>query len=307
MRAEVCADERAGYAVVVSRRNSFLNDLFTLATRMHWLAALASAAALWALLDYLSQRWGSGRLAASTLMRGGGGYIILGTFARLLRYVLPAVLVAGAFVGMFTRWRRGHLFAVAANAPLKLLDGMNWQDFEKVVADAFTHNGFGVVERGGAQADGGVDLVLTFPAQSPGGSNPPGAPARRYLVQCKQWKSKPVDVATVRELLGVVAASAADGGFVVSAGEFTSAARAFADGRNIILIDNARLHAMMISNNALWPNGPALERGSAAKAPSCPTCYAVMVKRTAKRGRGAGNPFWGCSKFPDCRGTRLIV
>jgi restriction system protein len=47
---------------------------------------------------------------------------------------------------------------------------------------------------------------------------------RRYLVQCKQWRSKKVHVATVRELLGVVSASGADGGFVVSAGEFTRSA-----------------------------------------------------------------------------------
>ncbi len=27
-----------------------------------------------------------------------------------------------------------------------------------------------------------------------------------------------------------------------------------------------------------------------------------MVLRTAKKGRTAGQQFWGCSAYPDCRG-----
>lgn len=40
--------------------------------------------------------------------------------------------------------------------------------------------------------------------------------------------------------------------------------------------------------------------------PSCPQCSATMVRRTARRGRNAGNRFWGCSRYPACRGTRSI-
>ncbi|MBR1248953.1 thermonuclease family protein [Bradyrhizobium sp. AUGA SZCCT0169] len=29
-----------------------------------------------------------------------------------------------------------------------------------------------------------------------------------------------------------------------------------------------------------------------------------MVLRTARRGRNSGSPFWGCSRYPACRGTR---
>ena len=39
---------------------------------------------------------------------------------------------------------------------------------------------------------------------------------------------------------------------------------------------------------------------------SCPTCDAPMVLRTARRGRNAGGKFWGCTKFPGCRGTRDV-
>lgn len=36
--------------------------------------------------------------------------------------------------------------------------------------------------------------------------------------------------------------------------------------------------------------------------PQCPKCDRPMLKRTARRGANAGNEFWGCSEFPQCRG-----
>jgi len=36
--------------------------------------------------------------------------------------------------------------------------------------------------------------------------------------------------------------------------------------------------------------------------PRCPKCGSEMVLRTAKRGDNQGGRFWGCSKYPECRG-----
>jgi DNA-binding helix-hairpin-helix protein with protein kinase domain len=38
----------------------------------------------------------------------------------------------------------------------------------------------------------------------------------------------------------------------------------------------------------------------------CPRCGSKMVQRFARRGRNAGRPFWGCSRYPTCKGTRSI-
>ncbi|MBZ0315258.1 MAG: DUF2726 domain-containing protein [Anaerolineae bacterium] len=38
-----------------------------------------------------------------------------------------------------------------------------------------------------------------------------------------------------------------------------------------------------------------------AQSPRCPKCGGEMVLRTAKSGANAGNRFWGCSNYPDCR------
>lgn len=39
---------------------------------------------------------------------------------------------------------------------------------------------------------------------------------------------------------------------------------------------------------------------------ACPRCGQPMVKRMARRGRNAGSYFFGCSRYPVCKGTRNI-
>jgi restriction system protein len=46
------------------------------------------------------------------------------------------------------------------------------------------------------------------------------------------------------------------------------------------------------------------DRESPADAPpKCPQCGALMALRTAKSGKNAGSQFWGCTKYPECKGT----
>jgi restriction system protein len=43
-----------------------------------------------------------------------------------------------------------------------------------------------------------------------------------------------------------------------------------------------------------------------ATALSCPTCGKPMVVRTARKGERAGTQFWGCSGYPQCKGSRPV-
>ena len=43
------------------------------------------------------------------------------------------------------------------------------------------------------------------------------------------------------------------------------------------------------------------------KAPNCPLCGKPMVLRTARKGPRAGSQFWGCSGYPECKGTRPLA
>jgi four helix bundle suffix protein len=43
-----------------------------------------------------------------------------------------------------------------------------------------------------------------------------------------------------------------------------------------------------------------------AKPPPCPVCGSLMSLRTAKTGKNAGQSFWGCTSYPNCKGTVKI-
>lgn len=43
--------------------------------------------------------------------------------------------------------------------------------------------------------------------------------------------------------------------------------------------------------------------GHAGAIPDCPQCGKPMALRTAKSGKHPGSQFWGCTAYPDCRGS----
>jgi hypothetical protein len=38
--------------------------------------------------------------------------------------------------------------------------------------------------------------------------------------------------------------------------------------------------------------------------PTCPECNARMIRRVLKSGPHAGKRFWGCHRYPKCKGTQ---
>lgn len=217
-----------------------------------------------------------------------GGHLIK-AFATAGQYVLPFIFLLGATISFFRRKKRERLLnKIKKLGSQKALLDMSWREFEMLVGEIFRQRGFTVTETGGNGPDGGVDLVLNKDHET-------------HLVQCKQWKAFKVGVQVVRELFGVMAAQGAVSGYVVTSGVFTNEARAFADGRNIELIDGAMLTDMILNIPASdWPT----EKTS--REPTCPQCGSAMVRRSAKHGHNAGHKFFGCSRYPECRGTRPI-
>lgn len=239
-----------------------------------------------------------------------GGLIAAAALA--LQYVVPVICVAGAIASAFRRHERKRLVdRVASSSAAGVLDAMSWQEFELLVGEAFRLQGFAVEERGGAAADGGVDLVLRRDAQ-------------RYLVQCKQWKVLQVGVQVVRELYGVVSAHGAAGGYLVSSGTFTVPAADFARDVGLQLLDGPALEAMIRraqqarragaqpARELVSPAAPTSRRNAprvappaaAVQPPACPTCGAPMLTKLARRGPNAGRHFWSCKRYPECDGTR---
>ena len=48
------------------------------------------------------------------------------------------------------------------------------------------------------------------------------------------------------------------------------------------------------------------EQSAQDDAPLCPQCGKPMIKRMVKKGTNSGKPFWSCSDYPNCHGTRKI-
>ena len=115
---------------------------------------------------------------------------------------------------------------------------------------------------------------------------------------CKHWKARGIGVKVVRELYGVMAAKNVKHGIVVTYGAFTSEARVFAKASAIALIDGPKLTQMIAS---VQQSGNMDTPPEAVRA--CPKCGSEMVLRVAKKGPHSGKRFWGCLKFPDCRGV----
>jgi restriction system protein len=218
---------------------------------------------------------------------------------RVGLFALPILIAVGVVGSMLRRRRRNQLHGHAASGA-EAIAGMSWQEFEILVGEAFRRRGYQVVETGGAGADGGVDLVL----------RKDGA---KFFVQCKQWKAYKVGVKVVRELAGVMAVHGAVRGFVVTSGRFTPEAEAFAKQGKVSLIDGVALAELIASTRRPQSAAsvtqriePTLEPTTDAAAPSCPVCASRMVQRIAKRGAHEGKAFWGCTSYPECKGTRAM-
>lgn len=48
-------------------------------------------------------------------------------------------------------------------------------------------------------------------------------------------------------------------------------------------------------------------QGTSPEGPPCPLCSQPTRRRIAGKGPNAGQPFWGCTAYPDCRGTLPIA
>jgi restriction system protein len=222
------------------KRSSPLEDFLELVAMLPWWAGVVLALIFYVLFHRWAQavpvtafQPGS---VATTAVRSAGA-----TLAGYGQYIVPALCLIGAGMSAWRRRARRMLVGNVAHAKsADALDGMSWREFEVLVGEAFRLQGFRVLETGGDGADGGVDLVLTKGSE-------------KFLMQCKQWKAYKVGVEVVRELYGVMAARGATGGFVVTSGTFSGDAQEFAQGRNVKLVDGARLFGLIQQAGSPYP------------------------------------------------------
>ncbi|MDM0075863.1 restriction endonuclease [Variovorax sp. J2P1-59] len=274
-----------------------LEDMVEVVSMLPWWVGVALAPVIY----FLAHAWAV-RITAEMVTKPQITSSLYFALASVGQYLVPFVCLAGAALSAWRRHQRKQLADnVAAAKTADALEGMTWREFERLVGEGFRRKGFQVEELGGSGPDGGVDLVLRKSGE-------------KHLVQCKQWRAYKVGVQVVRELYGAMAADGAAGGFVVTSGRFTEEARAFAEGRNVQLLDGDALFAMIRSARSVKHGDdpaqaakpmplPPDNATTALQTPCCPKCSGAMVRRTARKGAHAGDSFWGCAAYPKCRGT----
>lgn len=241
-------------------------SLITLVSRLPWWGALLLALLVYLFTTMILPMMLSGPIAPALV-----------PVLRMMGYMLASIFVFGALLGLAVRLKQKLLYGNQRS--LDQIRALSWKDLEQLMAEAFRREGF-VSNTTDPGPDGGVDLVLSKNGE-------------RWLVQCKQWRSRRVGVKPVRELAGVVATVGAAGGIFVCSGDYTAEARDFAQRAGMRLIDGATLSEMMhLDSKTPSPAGTLS---------SCPRCGSDLVQRVARRGSRSGQSFFGCSSFPKCR------
>lgn len=162
------------------------------------------------------------------------------------------------------------------------MDNLSWLQFEQLVAASFRQMGFDA-ELTAEGADGGIDIVLRK-----GGT--------MSLVQCKHWDNYSVGVKIVRELFGVMHARQAQKAILVTSSQLTGDARRFCEANSIGYFDRGGLLAF-VDPAAM----PPLYEISKDRSRLCPFCSSPLKLRKARK---TGMQFYGCSRYPRCKGTR---
>jgi len=195
---------------------------------------------------------------------------------------LSLLLLIVAAVSALFQFRRGRL--LERKTGHGSVGALSWRQFVSQVSEAFSRKGFMVLNYLEGGPHGAVNIWLRKNGQV-------------LFVQCKHWKAKSVGAKAVRELYGIMTAESVRHGVIVTYGSFTPEAIKFARANSIALIDGPQLTRMIAS---VQQSGEMQAQQEAAR--SCPLCGSKMVPRIARNGPYAGKKFWGCSKFPDCRG-----
>ena len=144
-----------------------------------------------------------------------------------LLFFIPASI---AFFKQFQRRQRyrattSHIRSKQVTMPFHQL---SWLEFESYVGEYFKHQGYAVKQSFSQKPDGGIDIWLTKDGEL-------------SLVQCKHWKAKKVGIQVLREMYGVMIEHHASKMIIVTSGDFTSEAIAYAQDKRLWLVNGSEL------------------------------------------------------------------
>ena len=224
----------------------------------------------------------------------------------LLTFFGPLLLI-GYFVGLFWLASRDRVLRrrrLQQASSIYRLWALMPDDMADMATELFRLEGYVVTEnKRPDEADGGVDFEIAKAGKT-------------WLVQVKHWRQE-VGVDKARELWGLVADEGATGGVLVGTSGFTAAAREFAEGKDLRLIDGPEFLSLRSQLATIRPTDvddfdPLVSVGFARylatiQPPACPTCGKPMILVTRLENTAIGYQLWGCKSYPNCKGTRRFA
>jgi restriction system protein len=182
----------------------------------------------WLILALLSLLYG-GWLAYRWLFQPAWPESLPALLDELLRLVelAAALTLVLLWVGLLLRRRVGHAQTQHTALTVEQMYALSPKAFEHYVAELFRLKGYRAAVRG-RSGDHGVDLELW------------SGNGRRAVVQCKRYKDT-VGEEVVRGLFGTMLHEGVQHAFLVTTAEISDAARAWATGKPITLIDGPTL------------------------------------------------------------------
>lgn len=313
----------------MSRRNqSAIEGAVIVASKLPWWISILLAIIFYFVFNHLAITHSQPLTGPKNIGQFAGNQLFL-YLSLFGKFVVPFIFTVGSIVSFFNGLKRKRLYSSVLNtAPVKRnnnlgtivsafnqikrkrpdysdvdrvpveinsnsdsqydpIKNMSWQNFETLVSAFFREQGYTVIDRGGMGADGGVDILLK-------------KDGKKIIVQCKHWKTYKVGVNIVREQFGIMTSEGVDEAIIITSGSFTQEAINFASNKSITLITGERLKEIIRKGQQLHLESEININTSVP--PNCPLCSAVMVERTARKGKWAGNTFWGCPNFPKCKG-----
>lgn len=160
---------------------------------------------------------------------------------------------------------------------------IDWFQFEKLIELIYRHRGYSVQRLGGANPDGGVDLIIESTTE-------------KFIVQCKHWRKWSVGVRQIREFLGTLTDSQIPHGIFITLTGYTGDAKQLADKHGIQILNESDVIRMLEESGLVY--SPEISALLSDSRKFCPKCERQMVLRKA---RLTGNQFWGCSNYPRCK------
>jgi len=126
------------------------------------------------------------------------------------------------------------------NKTLKKIKRLSWDDFELLIMELFSKQGWKVTGNEKKGADGGVDIWMQKKLLIKKNIS--------AIVQCKRYEDALVTIKVIREMYGLMHEYKVDEVYIVTTSRFTKECHNFVKEKPIILIDGMHLITLIVKD-----------------------------------------------------------